>query len=530
MRSSRCCFLDCFLKPTFVSSCPMNFFHEPSNATERAPQSETTFKSPVAKSADASARRRQSLASGETPGAVNASIPTSPQTNMRGTENCEVSQPDVKQTSIVNRFCRDRVLARFSSLRGGAIHLNESNGGVSNSTILGQSGAGGLVCKLYVRDQRFYRRVLMSGTIGSAESYMDGQWQCDRLTDLIRLFIRNADKVSRLEKTWSRGRRWLHRLRHFRRKNSQAGSRRNIQEHYDLGNDFYRLFLDPTLNYSSAVFTAQEIAKHGKTLASETAIDSEALIDDDIDRDQPDLLQASENKMRRICEKLHLCPEDRVVEIGTGWGALAIFMAENYGCHVTTTTISKEQHAWATAAVAAKGLEDRVSVLLQDYRTLEGKYDKLVSIEMIEAVGHRFMDTYFRQCNDLLRDGGEMLIQAILIAQQHEAAYRRGIDFIRAYIFPGGCLPSIGSISRSVGRSTEMRVTELEDITPHYALTLRCWRAAFLRQMNTIKSQGFDDRFLRLWHFYLCYCEAAFAERRCHTAQIVFRKSANLTH
>ena len=404
----------------------------------------------------------------------------------------------------VNAFARQTVLSKFSSLNGGRIHLVEGD----NKESFGTCDQDDLQATVAVSNSAFFRKVLVGGTIGSAESYIDNDWGCDNLTGLIRIMIRNMDSVTAMEKRWARLRSVYHRYRHVGRKNTVEGSRRNIHEHYDLGNSFYQLFLDPTLNYSAGIFDEAKGAQWFPEATSQ-------------------MHAASLVKMRHICERLQLKPEHCVIEIGTGWGALAIFMAEHYGCHVTTTTISQEQYRHATAAVKAKGLEDRVTVLRKDYRDLEGKFDRLVSIEMIEAVGHQFLDTYFAKCDSLLKEDGAMLIQAITISQQNDEAYRKGVDFIRAYVFPGGCLPSIGSISAAIGKSTSLRMIGLEDISQHYADTLGHWRAEFVNKLDDVRRLGFDDAFVRLWHFYLCYCEAAFAERRCNSLQVLFAKSKN---
>jgi cyclopropane-fatty-acyl-phospholipid synthase len=394
------------------------------------------------------------------------------------------------------------VLSKLGQLNGGQIELNDAGQLIK----LGKPDHDGFSVGLKVAKDAFYRRTLLGGMIGAAESYIDGDWGTDNLTDLIRLMIRNIDGVTKMERTWGKARSWFHRFKHSRNKNTVDGSRKNIQQHYDLGNDFYSLFLDPTMNYSAGIFDS-------------------AVADENFADQTSELHGASLVKMDRICKKLAIEPTDHVIEIGTGWGGLAIFMAQNYGCKVTTTTISKEQHAYAVAAVADAGLEDQITVLLKDYRALEGQYDKLVSVEMIEAVGHQFLDTYFAKCNQLLKPTGTMLIQAILIGQQSYQSYRKGVDFIRAYVFPGGCLPSAVTISQSVGRATSMRMLDYEDMSQHYADTLRHWRHSFIERLNDVKAQGFDEYFIRLWHFYLCYCEAAFAERRCQSVQIMFAKN-----
>ena len=420
----------------------------------------------------------------------------------------ELPLPDIdvikssRMSWSLNALARKTVLKKFDSLKGGQISLNDC----SDATKFGEYDEDRLQVSVTVSDPSFYRKLLVGGTIGSAESYIDNDWGCDNLTDLIRIMIRNMDSVTKMEKRWSRIRSAFHRFRHLARKNTVEGSRRNIHEHYDLGNEFYQLFLDPTLNYSAGIFN--------KPISDQFFPDA-----------QSPMHAASLVKMRHICERLQLQPGQRVVEIGTGWGALAIHMAEHYGVHVTTTTISQEQYHHAEAAVKAMGLEDRVTVLQKDYRDLDGKFDRLVSVEMIEAVGHQFLDTYFTKCDSLLEEDGAMLLQAIAISEQNYAAYRKGVDFIRAYVFPGGCLPSISSINNSIGRSTSMRMIGLEDISQDYADTLRHWRVAFMERLPEVRQLGFGDAFIRLWHFYLCYCEAAFAERRCNSLQVMFAKN-----
>ncbi len=429
----------------------------------------------------------------------NSAVPI--QTELHLPELNAVRSAKTKPWSI-DAWARRIVLGKFESLKGGWVIVNTQG----DSTMFGDLDSDRLQVTVAVSDASFYRKLLIGGTIGSAESYIDNDWGCDNLTDLIRIMIRNMDSVTKMEKRWSRVRSAFHRIRHLTRKNTVEGSRRNIHEHYDLGNEFYQLFLDPTMNYSAGIF-------------------DQAVADQFFPDAQSPMHAASLVKMRHICERLQLQPGQRVVEIGTGWGALAIHMAKHYGVEVTTTTISQEQYDHAVAAVKAAGLEQQVTVLRKDYRDLEGKFDRLVSVEMIEAVGHQFLDTYFAKCDSLLKEDGAMLIQAIAINEQTYESYRKGVDFIRAYVFPGGCLPSISSINRSIGRATSMRTIGLEDISQDYADTLRHWREAFMNRLPEVRALGFDEAFIRLWHFYLCYCEAAFAERRCNSLQIMFAKN-----
>ena len=395
---------------------------------------------------------------------------------------------------------RNQIFKRFHQITGGSLRVVDQIG--SMQSIGSDETTDDLQSTVVVGDHKFYKRVMVGGTIGSAESYANLEWVSDDLTSLIRIMIRNLNQFSRIEKTWGWIKNSWYFVQHMMRRNTIHGSQKNIHEHYDLGNDFYQLFLDPTMNYSSGIFESPE----------PDANDSNKMLD------------ASLRKMDQVCRKLQLNSLDHVLEIGTGWGGLAIHMAKSTGCRVTTTTISKEQHRFAVERVRKEGLEDRVTVLLQDYRQLTGKYDKIVSIEMIEAVGHQFYDEYFSRCSDLLRDDGVMLLQSITIGEQNFKYHINHVDFIRKYIFPGGCLPSVTTLSNAVGRSTDMRMLSQEDITPHYVKTLAYWRREFMSRLDEVRALGYDEPFIRFWHFYLCYCEAAFAERRVHSIHILYCK------
>jgi cyclopropane-fatty-acyl-phospholipid synthase len=285
-------------------------------------------------------------------------------------------------------------------------------------------------------------------------------------------------------------------LAHFANRNTLSGSKKNISAHYDLGNEFFQLFLDPSMMYSSAVFPTPEA----------------------------DLATAAEHKLELICQQLELKDSDHLIEIGTGWGGMAIYAARHYGCRVTTTTISQEQYEHAREAVVKAGLEDRITLLCDDYRDLTGKFDKLVSIEMIEAVGHEFYESYFSTCSRLLKDNGKMVIQAITIPDQRYDHARQSVDFIKRYIFPGGCLPSIGVITDNLARHTDLHIVGMKDITLDYALTLEAWHHVFLEQLDKVMDMGFDERFIRMWRFYLSYCEGGFRERIIGTFQIAMAK------
>lgn len=357
-----------------------------------------------------------------------------------------------------------------------------------------------LRANLHVRDARFYAETAFGGSVGAGESYMAGDWWCDDLTALVRILLHNRHVVDGVDGGWSRLIGPMRKLLHAAARNTRDGSRRNIGAHYDVGNDFFALFLDPTMMYSSAVFERADMT----------------------------LEQASIAKLDRICRKLALQPGDRVLEIGTGWGGFALHAARRYGCHVTTTTISREQHALARERIDAAGLGERITLLGADYRDLRGSYDKLVSIEMIEAVGHQYYDTYFRCCSELLKPGGLMLLQAITIADQQYEAARDSVDFIKRHIFPGCCIPSIAAIGAAVARASQLRIVGLEDIGPHYATTLAHWRANLLRNADRARALGHGDAFLRMWEFYFSYCEGGFTEGALGDAQIVLLKNATM--
>jgi cyclopropane-fatty-acyl-phospholipid synthase len=388
------------------------------------------------------------------------------------------------------------VLARLRRISGGEITLH-SGDAVER---LGQPDAD-LATTVSVRDPRFYRSLALRGPMGAAEAYMDGHWRCDDLTALIRIMARNRRALESLDRGVARAARVPLRLLHALRRNTRGGSRRNITAHYDLGNDFFALFLDPTWTYSCGIFE-----------------DPASTME-----------EASTAKYERVSRKLELEPADHVLEIGGGWGGFAIHAAGRYGCRVTTTTISRAQYELAQKRVAEAGLSDRVEVLLEDYRELRGEYDKLASIEMIEAVGDRYLDAFFRACSERLRPRGRMLLQAITIPDQGYELSKRSVDFIKRYIFPGGQLVSIGAVCASVARTGDMRPTHLEDITPHYAETLRRWRTRMFENLDRIRALGLPDRFVRMWEYYLCYCEGGFRERAIGAVQMLLEKPLSRT-
>lgn len=347
-----------------------------------------------------------------------------------------------------------------------------------------------------VKDPRFYSDIAFAGSVGAGEAYMQGYWTCSDLTALVRLLLLNRNVLDGMDQSLSRLKAPLHKLLHWFNRNTRRGSRKNIEAHYDLGNELFQQFLDPALMYSAAYYQTPTMS----------------------------LEQAAITKLDRICLKLELTPEDHVLEIGTGWGGFAIHAAQHYGCHVTTTTISREQYELACQRIKQAGLEDRITVLLDDYRDLQGQFDKLVSIEMIEAVGHQYLPTYFSQCSHLLKPNGMMLLQAITITDQQYHAALRDVDFIKRYIFPGGFLPSIAVMAGTIAKITDMKLFHLEDIGPHYASTLRDWRQRFFQNIEQVKSLGYSETFTRMWDFYLCYCEGAFRERAIGTVQMLLTK------
>jgi cyclopropane-fatty-acyl-phospholipid synthase len=347
-----------------------------------------------------------------------------------------------------------------------------------------------------VHHPQLFTRILFGGSIGAAEAYMQGFWSADDLTVVMRILALNQKAFEDMEKGLARLTTPLYRLYHFIRKNTKAGSRKNIMAHYDLGNDFYALFLDETMTYSCGIFEKPEST----------------------------LRQASEAKYDRICRKIQLTPGDQVIEIGTGLGGFAFQAAQNYGVHVTTTTISNEQYQYAESRIKNAGLEDRITLLKEDYRHLSGKFDKLVSVEMIEAVGHQYLKTFFRICSRLLKDDGMMALQAITIGDQIFDRHKRSVDFIKRYIFPGSCIPSINAIGSAIADVTDLRLVHLDDITVHYARTLFEWRRRFFGNIDKVRALGFSEPFIRMWEYYLCYCEGGFAERYIGDVQMLFAK------
>lgn len=386
---------------------------------------------------------------------------------------------------------RQLVLDRLAKIDRGRLMIRDPRGevgfGPDRSGVLGE---------ITVKSDRFYRRVALGGALGAAEAFLDGEWDSPNLTAALRVLARNSETLGRVERGIPRLLRPARLALNWLRRNTQRGSRRNIAKHYDLSNEFFELMLDPTMTYSSGVYPHAEAT----------------------------LKEASTEKYDRICRRLRLRPEDHVIEIGTGWGGFALHAVREYGCRVTTTTISQAQHDYAAERFRDAGLAPRIELLLEDYRNLEGRYDKLVSIEMIEAVGERFLPTYFERCSKLLKPEGAMLLQAITIPDCRYDAYRCGVDFIQKYVFPGGFLPSPAAITDCLRRKTDLRVAHLEDFSDHYARTLAAWRSNLWNRLDEVQTLGFDGRFLRLWSYYLAYCEAGFSEQQVGVSQWLMTK------
>lgn len=390
------------------------------------------------------------------------------------------------------RACRALFLRTLSGIRNDRIVLHDALG----ETTIGGGDARGLSVRVEILDPAFYPAAVLEQSAGVGRSYMAGWWRCDDLVTLIRIFARHETVLRR----WTRLAMTVlapwQRLALWRRRNSLGGSRRNIAEHYDLGEEFFGTFLDPSLTYSCAYFTG----------------------------DADDLEAAQREKLDRACRKIGLRPDEHLLEIGTGWGSLALHAAREKGCRVTTTTISREQARHARRRVSEAGLDDRIEIMEQDYRDLRGRFDKLISLEMIEAVGVKFYPAYFRRCSELLKEGGAMLLQAIVVDDRHFEHDARHVDFIKRYVFPGGVLPSISVIAQNVAGFTDLQIAHLEDMTAHYARTLRLWRERLLAAKDRLAALGLDEEFRRCWEFYFAYCEGGFRERRIGVVQMLLVK------
>lgn len=389
-----------------------------------------------------------------------------------------------------DRWLRRRLFEHLAPLSGGRLTVHDPCGRQVFGT------PGDLDITVRVKDLRFYRALAANGSVGAGEAYIDGLWQCDDLVALVRLLVRNRALLDGMEGGAARAGGWALRAWHAMRRNTRAGSRRNIAAHYDLGNDFFALFLSQDLMYSSALFA----------------------------NEADDLEAASLRKLDLICQTLVLKPGDRVIEIGSGWGGFALHAARRYGCHVTTTTISRAQYDETRRRVAEAGLQDRVTVLAEDYRDLTGRYDKLVSIEMIEAIGARYLGTYFATIQRLLVPGGRALLQAITIEDHRYEQALRSVDFIKRFVFPGSFIPSLSAMLSAKTRASDLQVLALQDFGLSYARTLHAWRTRFMTRLTEVRALGYDERFIRLWEFYLAYCEGGFRERSIGVAHLLLAR------
>ena len=395
---------------------------------------------------------------------------------------------------------QDIVLKTLSKMDKGRLYLTLPGG----ETLSMGSGEGNITANITVNDEEFFKRVILYGDIGFGEAYVDGLWDTDNITHVINWVLHNVENApgvsgSKIQTLSLNLLKLYNKVSHFKRANTVDGSRKNISEHYDLNNYFFASFLDPTMTYSSAYFYKDGISLEEAQLA----------------------------KYERLCRQLHLKSSDHVLEIDSGWGGNAIYMAKTYGCKVTSITISEEQHKLACERVEAAGLSDRVSIIIQDYRLLEGTYDKIVSVEMLEAVGANFMDVYFKKCHDLLKKNGILAIQVITSPDSRFESLRKGVDWIQKHIFPGSLLPSVGAINSSINRTGDLTLVDLKDIGLDYAKTLKLWHDAFNANLLKVKALGFSDTFIRKWNYYLCYCESAFAMRNINVMHLVYSRPNN---
>lgn len=400
-------------------------------------------------------------------------------------------------------FYQNIILGCLYKMDKGFLNITLPSGEVINMG----TGEGAITANIIVNDDAFFKRVMLYGDIGFGEAYTDGLWDTDNITNVIKWVLLNIDNAPSVSGGKSQTvalnlLKFLNKFSQSKRANTLDGSRKNISEHYDLNNDFFASFLDPTMTYSSAYFY----------------------------RDGLSLEEAQIAKYDRLCRQLHLKPTDHVLEIGSGWGGNAIYMAKTYGCKVTSLTISEEQHKLAVERVEAAGLSHKVSIELRDYRTLEGQYDKIVSVEMLEAVGHKFLDVYFKKCHDLLKKSGILAIQVITSPDSRYDSLRKGVDWIQKHIFPGSLLPSVAAINGAINRTGDMTMIDLKDLGIDYAKTLKLWYDQFNLNLGKAKSLGFDDTFVRKWNYYLCYCEAAFAMRNINVMHLVYSRPNNVSY
>jgi cyclopropane-fatty-acyl-phospholipid synthase len=405
-----------------------------------------------------------------------------------------VNPPAVNSSQIsgwLGNLARNLLFRRLRSMPRGYLLIEEGEELYSFG-----DPADSIRAKIIIDDSGTYLDIAFGGSIGGAEAYMLGKWRTPCLVDVVRLMSINIDFLNQIDDGKPLLLQLGDKLSHWLNRNTQKQARQNISRHYDLSNEFFALFLDPEMMYSSAIFPHAEAG----------------------------LDEAARYKLEVICRKLDLQSDDHLLEIGTGWGGLAVYAAKNYGCRVTTTTISTEQYEMACRRVREEGLEEQVTVLFEDYRNLDGSFDKLVSVEMIEAVGHEYYQQYFSGCASLLKNDGLMLLQAITIPDQRFEYAKKSVDFIQRYIFPGGSLPSHDAIISSVKKHTDLLMVGMQEIGEDYARTLEIWRERFMTRLDHVRELGFDDYFIRMWNYYLCYCQGGFEERVIGTSQFVFAK------
>ncbi len=407
-------------------------------------------------------------------------------------ESAHALSAEKAQGGMIARYCRKAIFGQLSALTRGCITIDEAG----ERHVFGDPESS-QQCYVRVLDPGMWAAAA-SGSVGLGEAYMNGLVEVDDIAQLIRICASNEELATTYDFRWNGIVEPARRLLYWLDRNTRSGSQRNIARHYDLGNDLFQHFLDPTMMYSCGVFPKADSSMEEASLA----------------------------KLDLICRKADLRPGVHVLEVGTGWGGFAIHAAKHYGCKVTTTTISREQHRYACERVKAEGLEDRIEILLEDYRDLRGQYDRVVSIEMVEAVGHQYLGKFFEVCAARLKPDGVMVMQAITIRDREYDRARRTVDFIKRYIFPGSFLPSIEEISRRARQSSDLTIFHVEDIGLHYARTLQLWRERFEENAEQIRALGYDERFMRMWRFYLCYCEAGFLERRISDVHVIFHKPA----
>ena len=398
----------------------------------------------------------------------------------------------LKKPTLLSAVFKKIILKKFKNLQFGYIHLTDGDEYYSYG-----DNSSEMKVEMEILSSEFYVFLGSGGLLGVTEAYTAGYWRADDIVTLIRLIIKNSKVMEKLDSGWAKLIRPLNSYIHRKRQNTLSGSKENILAHYDLSNDFYKLWLDETMTYSCGVF----------------------------ENDKSTLKEASIEKLDRICRKLDLKPNDNILEIGTGWGSFAIHAAKKYGCHITTTTISDAQYEYAKQRIIDEGLEGKIKLLNQDYRNLSGTFDKIISIEMIEAVGHEYVELFFEKISKLLKKNGLFALQGITFNDHKFDEYKNSVDFIKKYIFPGSCLISISQITNAIKNRTDLEVVNLEDISKHYSKTLYEWRKNFMNVLPEVKSLGFSNAFINMWEFYFIYCEAGFIERNIGDYQVIFAKS-----